>query len=102
LTVLDLSCNQLTELDGLIDLVLLSDLNISDNMIVSLKPLNNLKNLVRLDASKNSIRKLEFQDTQLVQLADASFADNHISEIIGICSLIELCTVNLSKLIYYL
>ena len=100
MTVLDLSCNQLTELDGLIDLVLLSELNISDNMIVSLKPLKDLKSLVRLDASKNSISKLDFQETQLSQLVDASFADNHISEIIGICSLIELCTLNLSKLIY--
>lgn len=97
LTVLDLSCNQLKELNGLVDLELLSDLNIAENRITSLEPLKNLKNLVRLDASKNLISVLDFHNVQYTNLEDAQISYNKISEILGIDILVKLCNLNISK-----
>ena len=88
----------LSEINGLSNLTLLTDLNISDNNISCLEPLKYLRQLVFLNASKNSISTIDFDHSSKSCLKELLLSKNQIHFINGIEVLTELLTLDISKM----
>ena len=93
---LDLSGNQVADLDPVAGLIRLSILTLSQNLITSVEPLRNLARLLALDLSHNQISDLGPLGG-LSALAGLNGADNRVSEIGPLGGLTELNRLDLSQ-----
>jgi Leucine-rich repeat (LRR) protein len=97
---LDLSLNQIQDVDSLLDLKYLRKLSISDNKIFNLTTLaRNLPPSLRsLDLSRNPIRKISIHDfTPVRRLEDLAIEDVKISNIDAFIKLHSLKTLHISS-----
>lgn len=93
---LDLSENQITEISGLNSLSKLSKLDISNNLITELKGLDNLSNLLELNCLSNKIEDIKGLQA-LIKLVDLNLSFNKISEIKGLENNNNIITLNLGS-----
>ncbi len=94
LTILDLSGNQIKEIRGLDSLGTLNELDLSRNQITEIKGLNSLTALTLLNLSFNQITEIKGLDS-FTSLTRLNLAANQITEIKGLNSLIVLKRLDL-------
>ncbi len=96
LQVLDLGYNQISEIKGLDKLINLRKLRLINNQISEIKGLENLINLKELDLSKNKIVEIKGLET-LTNLEQLNFWKNKITVIKGLDNLLNLQKLILIK-----
>ncbi|MEG4082849.1 leucine-rich repeat domain-containing protein [Microcoleus sp. POL10_C6] len=95
LTDLNLENNQISDLTPLQSLTNLTDLNLENNQILDLTPLQSLTNLTDLNLSHNQISDLRLLQS-LTNLKRLSLENNPISDLTPLQSLTNLTYLNLS------
>lgn len=98
LSDLDLSSNQITDIDPLVDVKMLRKLNLKDNQLNHLPTnIGNLTQLVELNLSNNALKTLPLNMAQLVYLHHLDLSDNQLTEVPKFLPyLVNLKTINLA------
>ncbi|HEY9599626.1 MAG TPA: leucine-rich repeat protein, partial [Cyanophyceae cyanobacterium] len=94
LTELDLSTNQIIDIKPLSTLTNLTTLDLSDNQIADIKTLSTLTNLTTLDLSNNPIADLKTLST-LTNLRELDLIGNQIADLKPLSTLTNLTTLDL-------
>lgn len=94
LTDLDVSGNMISDLGPLSGLTSLTDLDLEDNLIVGVGPLGSLVGLVDLDLEYNSIVDISPLAT-LVELLEFDLDENSISDISALSTLTKITDLNI-------
>lgn len=96
LTRLDISYNNLSEIENLGDLKNLTCLVMDNNLILKIKNLENNKNIKHLDLSNNKIEKIENLEN-LINLRRLNLSHNNITKIENLDKLHNLVALDISS-----
>ena len=94
LITLELSMNNISNLDGIANHPELRYINLSDNEIEIIEGLSNVPKVLSLNLSKNKIKEISGLDG-LTRLNDLDLSDNKLTQITGLQNLKHLLTINL-------